>query len=366
VIGHPVAGVRIEGLAKGYAGRTVLPGLDLELRAGECFTLLGPSGCGKTVLLRLVAGFERVDAGRIVFDDVTVADAADGTHLPPNERGVGVVFQDYAVWPHLTVFENVSYPLKLAGVPAAELRERTAAVVAQVGLAGLEARYPSQLSGGQQQRVALARALVPRPRLLLLDEPLSNLDANLREEMRFEIRELQQRLGITVLYVTHDQEVALAIADRIAILDAGGRVRQLGAPEELFDRPADPFVFQFLGVANFLRVTRDAGGLRLAGGAPWRGPAPDRAGAALAAGFRPGDVVVSRDGEGIPGAVRHATFLGSHVEYLLDVGGTTVRAVADAGGGPRAAPRLAEGDPCRLDLVAVHWFDAAAVPQATP
>jgi iron(III) transport system ATP-binding protein len=295
-----------------------------------------------------------------------VADAADGTHLPPNERGVGVVFQDYAVWPHMTVAQNVSYPLKLAGVPAAELAERTAAVVALVGLTGLEARYPSQLSGGQQQRVALARALVSRPRLLLLDEPLNNLDANLREEMRFEIRELQQRLGITVLYVTHDQEVALAIADRIAILDEGGRVRQLGAPDDLFDGPADPFVFRFLGVANFLRVTRDGGELRLAGGAPFHGPAPDREGAVLAAGFRPGDVAVTRDGPGIPGAVRRATFLGSHVEYLLDVAGTTVRAVADAGHGPRSAPRLAEGDPCRLALLAVRWFDGAAVPETPP
>jgi iron(III) transport system ATP-binding protein len=361
-----VAGVRIEGIAKAYGGHAVLSGLDLELEGGECFTLLGPSGCGKTVLLRLVAGFEHVDAGRIVLGDAPVADAAAGTHVPPNERGVGVVFQDYAVWPHMTVAENVSYPLKLGGVPAGELRERTAAVVAQVGLAGLEARYPSQLSGGQQQRVALARALVSRPRLLLLDEPLSNLDANLREEMRFEIRELQQRLGITVLYVTHDQEVALAIADRIAILDEGGRIRQIGPPEELFERPADPFVFRFLGVANFLRVARDGGALRLAGGAPWRGPDPDRPGPALVAGFRPGDVVVRREGEGIPGAVRHATFLGSHVEYLVDVAGATVRAVADAGRGGRAAARLAEGEACRLELLSVRWFDAAAVPEAAP
>jgi iron(III) transport system ATP-binding protein len=361
-----VAGVRVEGLAKGYGGRAVLAGLDLELRPGECFTLLGPSGCGKTVLLRLVAGFEALDAGRILFDDVPVADAAEGTHVPPNERGVGVVFQDYAVWPHLRVAENVSYPLKLAGVPAAELRERTRAILAQVGLAGLEARFPSQLSGGQQQRVALARALVSRPRLLLLDEPLNNLDANLREEMRFEIRELQQRLGITVLYVTHDQEVALAIADRIAVLDGAGRVRQIGAPDELFDRPADDFVFRFLGVANFLRVTREPGGLRLAGGAAWCGPAPDRDGAVLAAGFRPGDVVVSGDGPGLPGTVRRATFLGSHVEYLLDVAGTTIRAVAEAGVGPRVRARLAEGAPCRVDLLAVRWFQGDAAPEAAP
>jgi iron(III) transport system ATP-binding protein len=352
--------LRVEGLAKAYGGRTILAGLDLELEAGECFTLLGPSGCGKTVLLRLVAGFEAADAGRITLGGAAVADAAAGIHLPPDERGLGVVFQDYAVWPHLRVAENVSYPLSIARVPAAELRERTRAVLAQVGLEGLEARLPSQLSGGQQQRVALARALVSRPRLLLLDEPLNNLDANLREEMRFEIRELQQRLGITVLYVTHDQEVALAISDRIAVMDAAGRVRQLGPPGELFDRAVDPYVFRFLGVANFLRVTRVAGGLALDGGAPWDGPAPDRPGDRLAAAFRPGDVRLAREGPGLAATVRRATFLGSHLDYLLDVAGTTVRAVSDA----RAGPRLAEGEGCRLGFHAVRWFEAAA--EGTP
>ncbi len=242
-----MAGVRLEGLAKGYAGRTVLPGLDLELREGECFTLLGPSGCGKTVLLRLVAGFERVDAGRIVLGDATVADAADGTHVPPNERGVGVVFQDYAVWPHMTVAANVSYPLKLAGVPAAELRERTAAVVAQVGLAGLEARYPSQLSGGQQQRVALARALINDPAILLADEPTGNLDSATSHEIMSMIRALNRERGVTVIVVTHEADIA-AYADRTVTLRDGliesdvrtslsfpsplaGRVRPTGASD---------------------------------------------------------------------------------------------------------------------------------------
>jgi len=205
-----MADVRLEGVSKSYGTHAVLTGLSLDVRHGECFTLLGPSGCGKTVLLRLIAGFEKPDGGAIRIGDRAVSNAGAGVNVPPNERDLGVVFQDYAVWPHMTVFDNVAYPLKLAQVPAAELRSRTLEAVALVNLGGLEERLPSQLSGGQQQRVALARALVARPSLMLLDEPLCNLDANLREEMRFEIKALQKRLGITILYVTHDQEIALA------------------------------------------------------------------------------------------------------------------------------------------------------------
>jgi iron(III) transport system ATP-binding protein len=357
-----VAGVRIEGLAKAYGAHRVHSGLDLEVTEGQCFTLLGPSGCGKTVLMRLLAGFERVDAGRILIGDDVVADAARGIHVPPNERGIGMVFQDYAVWPHMTVFDNVAYPLKIGRVPPGELKDRTGAAVAQVGLAGLEARFPSQLSGGQQQRVALARALVSRPKLLLLDEPLNNLDANLREEMRFEIKELQQRLGITVLYVTHDQEIALAIADRMAVMDAAGRPRQSGTPAELFDRPADGFVFRFLGIANFLGVRRAPSGLELAdGSAPWRGPAPDREGERLAVGFRPSDVILTRGGEGLPGVIRRASFLGAQMDFLVEVGGTTIRAAIESSTAFAKGLDFAEGDGCRLGFHAVQWFEADAV-----
>ncbi|MDR2175057.1 MAG: ABC transporter ATP-binding protein, partial [Synergistaceae bacterium] len=222
--------IKIEGIAKSYGKHQVHKDLDLSIRRGECFTLLGPSGCGKTVLFRLIAGFETPDAGKISIDGTVVSEPGRGINVSPDKRGIGMVFQDYAVWPHMTVFENVAYPLKLAGTPKEELTRRVQETVALVGMGGLEKRLPSELSGGQQQRVALARALVARPSLMLLDEPLSNLDANLREEMRFEIKELQRKLDITVLYVTHDQEVALAISDRIAIMDGSGRVRQTGAP----------------------------------------------------------------------------------------------------------------------------------------
>ena len=223
-----MATIQFEGIAKRYGQHHVLDNLSLSIPHGECFTLLGPSGCGKTVLLRLIAGFEAPDTGIIRIGDAVVADARSGLTISPDSRGLGVVFQDYAVWPHMTVFDNVSYPLKLAGKTPREIADRVMHTIGLVNMTGLEKRLPSELSGGQQQRVALARALVASPSLMLLDEPLSNLDANLREEMRFEIRELQRKLDITVLYVTHDQEIALAISDRMAIMDANGAIRQIG------------------------------------------------------------------------------------------------------------------------------------------
>ena len=191
--------IRVEDVSKSYGSRSILNNLSLTIKKGECFTLLGPSGCGKTVLLRLIAGFESPDAGRIYLDDTLVTDPAAQVEVPPENRGIGLVFQDYAVWPHMTVFDNVGYPLKIAKRPKEEIRERVMEMVEIVGMKGLEKRLPSELSGGQQQRVALARALVGKPALLLLDEPLSNLDANLREEMRFEIKELQRKLNVKVL-----------------------------------------------------------------------------------------------------------------------------------------------------------------------
>ena len=352
-----MADVRIEGVSKQYAGRTILSALTLAINDGECFTLLGPSGCGKTVLMRLIAGFETPDSGTISIGGDYVANAATGRMLPPDKRGLGMVFQDYAVWPHMSVFENVSYPLKLAGTDSLSLNERTLRAVGLVGLNGLEARLPSQLSGGQQQRVALARALVSEPRLLLLDEPLNNLDANLREEMRFEIKALQQKLGITILYVTHDQEIALAIADRIAVMDEHGSLRQIGAPEEVYENPNDDFVFRFLGIANFLPVRRDGETLYIGGSsAAWVGPPPDKSGGKLTAGFRPSDVLLARDGDGLPGIVRRASFLGAQVDYLIDIAGTLIRAALPSHECLARDLLFVEGDHCRVALSTVQWF----------
>lgn len=243
----------IEGLTKVFANRadpsrsvTAVNNVSLSIAPGELVTLLGPSGCGKTTILRIVAGFETPTAGRVLLG------GKDITHTPPNKRDTALVFQNYALFPHLTVWENVMFGLKLRkDIPPAEQKSRAEKVLSQVGLSEMAQRSPDQLSGGQQQRVALARAIVNEPRVLLFDEPLSNLDAKLREQMRLEIRALQQRHGITSLYVTHDQSEAMAISDRIVILK-DGRIEQSGTPEEVYTRPASHFVADFIGRANFV------------------------------------------------------------------------------------------------------------------
>lgn len=249
--------LRLEEVTKLFGSARAVDRSTLEIARGETFTLLGPSGCGKTTTLRMVGGLERPDAGRIVYQDQVVADPARNLFVPPHRRNMGMVFQSYAIWPHMSVFNNVAYPLRVRGVAKAEQRERVERILALVGLAGLEDRPGTMLSGGQQQRVALARALVYEPDLLLLDEPFSNLDAKLRNQMRIEVRLLQRRLGITVLFVTHDQIEALTLSDRIAVMNAGG-IEQIGTPAELYDRPASAFVRDFLGqtVAIDGRVVR--------------------------------------------------------------------------------------------------------------
>jgi ABC-type Fe3+/spermidine/putrescine transport system ATPase subunit len=221
-------------------------GATLEIKRGEIFTLLGPSGCGKTTTLRMVAGLERPDAGTITYQDRVVADPLRHVFVPPHQRNMGMVFQSYAIWPHLSVAENIAYPLHVRHVARSEQRERVERVLSLVGLAGMGERSAPMLSGGQQQRVAIARALVYEPELLLLDEPFSNLDAKLRNQMRVEVRLLQRRLGLTILFVTHDQIEALTLSDRIAVMNAG-RVEQIGTPTELYDRPTTPFARDFLG-----------------------------------------------------------------------------------------------------------------------
>ncbi len=245
---HAAADVRLAGLHKQFGDVTAVDGLDLEIRAGEFFSLLGPSGCGKTTTLRMIGGFELPTAGRIELGGVDI------TREPPEKRPVNMVFQSYALFPHLSVFENVAFGLRRRKVPQPEVAQRVGDALELVRLAGFDSRKPDQLSGGQQQRVALARALVNRPQVLLLDEPLGALDLKLRRQLQVELKRVQLEVGITFIYVTHDQEEALALSDRIAIMDRG-RVEQLGTPEELYDAPRTLFVAGFIGTSNLLSGT---------------------------------------------------------------------------------------------------------------
>jgi iron(III) transport system ATP-binding protein len=328
--------VRLTSVVKRFKSVRALDGVSAHIAEGEFFTLLGPSGCGKTTTLRVIAGFYDPDEGTVHFDERPM------TGVPPAERGIGIVFQNYALWPHMTVSENVTYGLRIQKVPADEARRRADAALRQVGLEGLEGRTPGQLSGGQQQRVAVARALVLNPRVLLLDEPLSNLDAKVRARLRSQIRRLQQELRITTIYVTHDQEEALVLSDRIAVMD-GGRIQQVGSPIELYERPASLFVADFIGTNNFLtgtiadvsdgyvRVRTPAGDVRGVA----RGDI--RAGTTGTAAVRPENVMLTdAGGAGRPattaggpenrlsGRVVLSQFMGSMLRYEVDTGGDTV------------------------------------------
>jgi iron(III) transport system ATP-binding protein len=320
------ADLRLVGLGKTFANLddpsqsvVAVDDVHLSFRKGELVTLLGPSGCGKTTLLRMIAGFEEPTSGDIYFGERRM------NEVPPNRRDAAMVFQSYAIFPHLTVFENIAFGLRLSRVPKATLRERVERVVTQVGLTGMTGRAPSQLSGGQQQRVALARCIVMEPRLLLFDEPLSNLDAKLREGMRVEIRDLQQRLGITSVYVTHDQVEAMSLSDVIVIMNQG-RVEQVGSPVEVYARPVNRFVADFIGKANFLEgraidaTSIEVGGVRVA----VLNGVPHPAGAIVTAVVRPEALTLAGD-PGAPGAlrgrVRRAAFLGSLGEVVVEVTG---------------------------------------------
>jgi spermidine/putrescine transport system ATP-binding protein len=237
--------VQLRGLTKRFDDAVAVDAIDASIEAGEFFSLLGPSGCGKTTTLRMIAGFERPTAGEIMLDGVDVA------QVPPHRRNVHTVFQNYALFPHLDVFDNVAFGLRRTKVPRDEIRRRVADAIALVELGGLDARRPTQLSGGQQQRVALARALVLRPALLLLDEPLGALDAKIRKQLRLELKALQEEVGITFVFVTHDQEEALSMSDRVAVMNAG-RIEQVGTPAEVYESPATVFVADFLGVSNLM------------------------------------------------------------------------------------------------------------------
>ena len=335
--------LRLETLTKRFGKVVAVDALTLEAREGEMLAVVGPSGCGKTTLLRLLAGLEVPDAGSITLGGERLFSKAQRVLVPPHKRRVGMVFQNYALWPHKNVFENVAYPLHVQGLSKGEVQKEVAGVFSQVRLEGLEQRHPDQLSGGQQQRVALARALVMRPRLLLLDEPLSNLDAHLREEMRFEIKRIQRETGVTIVHVTHDQAEAMAIADRIAVMRRG-RLVQTGPPRELYEHPRTEFVARFIGMTNLLpcRVIKSNGrqtiilpsgaavGTVDLDGVSLRQGSVQADGTAMLS-VRPEDIVLNHHAGGVEGKIEEVVYLGNVVYYTLSSGGVDLRVQAVAG-----------------------------------
>lgn len=369
-ITHKAAEVRIENLSKRFGELYAVKDVNLRIRRGDFYTFLGPSGCGKTTLLRMIAGFTTPDEGDIYFDEQRIND------VPPWERNVGMVFQSYALWPHMSVFDNIAFGLRERKVPKAATQEKVYAALKMVNLEGLEKRRPSQLSGGQQQRVALARTLVIEPRLLLLDEPLSNLDAKLRIQMRNELLRLQRELGITTIYVTHDQEEALAISTRIAVMSQGVVIQQ-GTPKEIYETPWTQTVADFVGTSNFLEgkvvkidgdyvqlESQDAESLLIS----WRYSfeEPPRLGIPLIVNVRPESIHISaleRDdsvvakSNRIQGKIITSVYLGSLIQYEVEIAsGNRIKVNAQ---NPRRTPLLQKGESVLLtfspyDAVLLH------------
>ncbi|MCA0317189.1 MAG: ABC transporter ATP-binding protein [Proteobacteria bacterium] len=323
------ASIGLDAVSKSYDGRVrAVDAVSLDVKPGEFFSLLGPSGCGKTTTLRMIAGFETVDTGRIRVGD------RDVTDVPVHKRDMGMVFQSYALFPHRTVAENVAFGLRMRKVPKAEIEERVRAALALVALTGFEDRRPGQLSGGQQQRVALARAIVIRPPVLLCDEPLGALDRKLRQQMQFELKQLQKELGVTLVFVTHDQEEALAMSDRIAVMNAG-RIEQIGTPTEIYDRPRTRFVADFIGEINLIERP---GGKALA--------------------VRPEKIVLGAPGAVLDGTIDSASFLGGQTLYRVALSDGRQMLVKETNAGER--PVRSVGDKVGLAWAAADGVELEA------
>ena len=344
-----MATVTIKNVSKAFGDNVVLRDFNETFHDGEFVTLLGPSGCGKTTMLRIIAGFEKPTSGEVYIDDQLVSGGK--TFVPPEKRSIGMVFQSYAVWPHMNVFDNVAYPLTIKKTPKSAIKESVDRVLEIVHLSQYAQRLPNQLSGGQQQRVALARALVAAPKLLLLDEPLSNLDAKLRESMRFEIKEIQKKLGITVVYVTHDQTEAMAMSDRIFLINRGV-VQQCGTPEQIYNEPANQFVADFLGKVDFFKGEAANGRIMFPGmggqSIAYDGP---RAGKVEVA-IRPESIYFAPDGE-LEGTLEAQYYLGDVDDCRVRVGDTLVRVIANG----YEYKGLKEGQAVRLHVRSFMVFE---------
>ncbi|WP_058592604.1 ABC transporter ATP-binding protein [Leucobacter chromiiresistens] len=338
--------VSVRGVRKEFGDLVAVNDLDIEIRAGEFFSMLGPSGSGKTTVLRMIAGFEEPTAGTILLHGTDVTKSA------PFDRDVNTVFQDYALFPHLTIAQNVAYGLTVRGVPAAERRRLVAEALEQVQLAHVAERSPAQLSGGQRQRIALARALILRPKVLLLDEPLGALDKQLREQMQFELKQIQRDVGITFVFVTHDQEEALTLSDRVAVFN-NGKIEQVGSPREVYEFPRTEFVAKFLGVTNLLA---DATAQRILGTGAAHSVRPER--------VRLVDPTAPLDAADValPGTIVETVYAGAHTRYLVETdGGTRFISETQNTHTPRTTPSISRGDAVSLRFARDH---AVAVPSA--
>ena len=349
-----MAYIELNQVSKRFGKVTAVHRLDLQIAKGECVAMLGPSGCGKTTTLRMVAGFDDLDEGEIRVGERLLSSKREKYYLPPEQRNFGMVFQAFAVWPHLSVFENVAFPLRVRKLPKAEIVARTEEALKHTNLLSAAGSSPDDLSGGGKQRVALARALAIRPDVMLLDEPLSSLDPHLREEMRFEIKDLQRRFGFAILYVTHDQSEAMALSDRILVMRAGV-VQQIGTPLEVYGAPANRFVFEFIGLSCFLQAALSPGGMQIDGVSyPWPAgvAAPAElvaAGAGLLAA-RPTEIDFVGEG-GVRGEVVRKAYLGETIDYLVRVGSSELRVQKT-----RRASGPGVGEVCGLRFVRPHWY----------
>jgi iron(III) transport system ATP-binding protein len=348
-----MAHIRLININKRFGSVTAVDHLNLEIEKGECFSLLGPSGCGKTTTLRMIAGFEDLDEGEIIVGNKVFSSSIKKQYLPPEKRDFGMVFQAFAVWPHLDVFDNVAFPLQIKRLTRSETGERTRLALSHTGLLKHEHTFPNELSGGEKQRIALARAIAINPTVMLLDEPLSNLDPKLREEMRFEIKDLQKKFGFTVIYVTHDQAEAMALSDRMLVM-AEGVVQQVDTPLNIYNHPINKFVFSFIGLSNFIPIEIINGKVYV-DGAQDCGPVCDQApehipGSKMTAACRPSEIDLVPDG-GVWGVVKRRNYLGEIIDYRIQIGTVEIRVQKN-----RRRSLFREGDRCSLKFDRILWY----------
>ena len=348
--------VRLVNVTKRFGSVTAVDGLNLEVSKGECFSMLGPSGCGKTTTLRMVAGFEDLSEGEVYVGDRLLSSPRKNYYLPPEKRDFGMVFQAFAVWPHLSVYENVAFPLRIRKLSSGEIEKRAADALRSTNLLDAAQESPASLSGGGKQRVALARALAINPDVMLLDEPLSSLDPHLREEMRFEIKDLQRQYGFSIIYVTHDQSEAMALSDRILVMKLGV-VQQIDTPFNVYNNPANKFVFSFIGLSNFINLSWVEGKPCPIGR---KDPLPPelappevmRREESFALASRPSEIDFADPGpERLTGVVRRKSFLGEIIDYQIETRGQNLRVQKS-----RRTPGPEVGESCGLNLIRPFWY----------